>query len=176
MAAPNQSNLFGDPDSESLRDGRQHPIAFGGEDATLNPFAFPTPTEDTQHIPRQTDAYSSPSQQQQPPPSEYVNDLIDLQQSHSPTTSSNPAHHDVLTGTASYPPPLHQATSTSVSQQTVIGRQPPPLSANTSTYAPHAPLKRVETFQTDAGTASFLADEFVANAKLISFIHYSVSV
>ena len=98
MTSNNPNNPFDDPgempESLSGRGGqqqesnRQHQpfIAYGGEDATINPFAASATT----HPP-------APQQPQQPQP-QYVGnaDLIDLQQNQAPMTINT-----------SYPPPLH---------------------------------------------------------------------
>lgn len=119
MASHN--NPFDDPGENPHRsDGRN--IAFGGEDATLNPFAA---SNEPQQSRAPQAAYTGPTTQRYSS-SDYVSDLIDLQH-------NQPARPAATT----YPPPP-PASST-------------PMGAHPSAGGGGGQLKRMETFNTDTG-------------------------
>ncbi|KAL1926205.1 hypothetical protein VTP01DRAFT_6070 [Rhizomucor pusillus] len=120
MASHN--NPFDDPGENPHRsDGRN--IAFGGEDATLNPFAA---SNEPQQSRAPQAAYTGPTTQRYSS-SDYVSDLIDLQH-------NQPARPAATT----YPPPP-PASST-------------PMGARPSAGGGGGQLKRMETFNTDTGS------------------------
>lgn len=176
MASRNNHNPFGDEDDSPgsfQHNGQHQPISFGGEDATLNPFANPEthapPTAAAGAAAGAAGQAFTQGQQQHgafsPPSSDYVSDLIDLQQGtpHPPPPVTN----------TSYPPPLHQTPAHITPSSTVVGRQPPPLNTGSASAYPPQPgqLQRVETFHTDTGKCSLVyhGRSFTHNDCLVLF-------
>lgn len=163
MSSNNPNNPFGDPGeiTETFRDGGQgnqpeqhsQPIAYGGEDATANPFAGSSssshPIQQPAHSRVQQGTHGMSSQGNSTT-SPYMADLIDLQHGTSePPTPASALPTSTASGMASYPP---QAAATSRQQQQQQQQQP----FTTPTTYPPAPsqpgqLRRMETFNTDTG-------------------------
>ncbi|KAJ8657110.1 hypothetical protein O0I10_007190 [Lichtheimia ornata] len=161
MSSNNPNNPFDDPGeiTETFRDGggqgnqpQQHsqPIAYGGEDATANPFAGSSgsshPIQQPAHSRVQQGTHGMSSQGNSTT-SPYMADLIDLQHGTSePPTPASALPTSTTAGMASYPP---QAAATSRQQQQQFTPTP-------TTYppAPSQPgqLRRMETFNTDTGS------------------------
>ena len=159
MSSNNPNNPFDDPGeiTETFRDGshgnqpQQHsqPIAYGGEDATANPFAgsgsTAHPIQQPAHSRVQQGTHGMSSQGNSTT-SPYMADLIDLQHGTSEPPTPASALPASTTGMASYPPP--QAATTT-------GRQQQQQFTTPTTYppAPSQPgqLRRMETFNTDTG-------------------------
>lgn len=160
MSSNNPNNPFGDPGeiTETFRDGGQgnqpehhsQPIAYGGEDATANPFAGSSssshPIQQPAHSRVQQGTHGMSSQGNSTT-SPYMADLIDLQHGTSePPTPASALPTSTASGMASYPP---QAAATSRQQQ----QQQPFTTPTTYPPAPSQPgqLRRMETFNTDTG-------------------------